>query len=59
VIFVQSQVSNASTISGRKQITFQQQQQTKQKPNKQKIPTIKLKNTKTKIYKIITNSSLV
>jgi hypothetical protein len=26
---------------GRKQITFQQQQQTKQKPNKQKIPTIK------------------
>jgi hypothetical protein len=36
VIFVQSQVSNVSTISGREQITFQQQQQTKQ--NKHKIP---------------------
>jgi hypothetical protein len=51
VIFVQSQVSNASTISGRKQITFQQQQQTKQKPNKQKIPTIKLKTQKQKYIK--------
>jgi hypothetical protein len=46
VIFVQSQVSNVSTISGREQITFQQQQQTKQ--NKHKIPPIKLKRHKIK-----------
>jgi hypothetical protein len=48
VICVQSQVSNVSTISGREQLTFQQQQQQQTKQNKHKIPPIKLKRHKIK-----------